>query len=186
MHSAEHGWTCSAGVILASGYMFGGIVEMMNFLYEIWTFFSDRSFLASFFGSLFAGVVLLGTSPIWWKHFKTPAVYEFIKGISLVGMAGVGLVVIITFADWLTNRAANGTRYELVPPDNISSEEAIAIRRSCNLEAEQVYPVADGAFVTNRTRSERPVNRQSYFQRCLQREGFSLRVIEPPENADPE
>lgn len=158
----------------------------MNFVYEVWAFISDRSFLTSFLGSLFAGMVLLGTWPVWWKYVKTPAVYEFIKGILLVGMIGVGLVAMITFADRLTNRAANGTRYELVPPENISNEEAIAIRRFCNLEAEQVYPVVDGAFVTNRTRSERPVNRQSYFQRCLQREGFSLRVIEPPGNADPE
>lgn len=156
--------------------------EDMNFINEMSLFLNDRPLLTSFLGSLLAGVVLLGTAPFWLKHVNT----ELIGPVTKVVLAGVGVAVVVILIDWLVNRVASGMRYELVPPENSSSEEIDTIRLSCNLEAERVYPMVDGSYVTNRARSEASASRQRYFQGCLQREGFSLRLIEPPGSEDPQ
>ena len=74
--------------------------------------------------------------------------------------------------DWVTS-PSQVVRY--LPPANVDAEAVLKLRIKCELEAMQV-PIPSRL----RRRGE-PERYQAYYEnRCLQREGFTLKLVEVP------
>ncbi len=114
--------------------------------------------LSSALGSLIAGLILLTTTPFWWKWVNTEAVSRGIKAWWPLMAVVICLVALVSYMNYVER-----SNIPLFHP-SLTDEEAAAARSECKMKAIEATAAMD---IYQRDRAA-----AQYYGACLASKGF--------------